>query len=111
HTVTNTILETGEAISGSGIHAGNYDAQVYSINATLTPWRRVNLSSTFSYSDARTVSGVNGLAGTTPYKGDIYSVLPSANFIVSESTDWNLSYVFGRADYSQSNNGASIPLG
>jgi hypothetical protein len=110
-TFTNTFLDTGVPIQGGGLLAGNYDANVYSLNATLTPWRRLNFSTTFSYNDARTVSGVNGIGGVVPYKGDIYNVLTTANFIVSKSTDWNVSYVYSRADYLQHNQADTLPLG
>jgi hypothetical protein len=98
-------------LPGGSIFAGNYDAHIYSLNAILTPWRRLNLSTTFSYSNTRTVSGVNGRVGVVPYEGDIYSVLSSANYIFNNSTDGNLTYVFSRADYRQDNQDQTLPLG
>ena len=44
---------------GGTILAGNYDSHIYSLNATLTPWRRLYLATTFSYTQSRIVSGVN----------------------------------------------------
>ncbi|MCI0539817.1 MAG: hypothetical protein L0Z50_31805, partial [Verrucomicrobiales bacterium] len=44
-------------------------------NAALTPWRRLYLATTFSYTQSRIVSGVNERGGLVPYDGDIYSVL------------------------------------
>jgi hypothetical protein len=105
------LLGLNTPVPGGSILAGNYDANIYSLNATLTPWRRLNLSTTFSYSQTRTVSGFNGLAGVVPYEGDIYSVLTTANFIINNSTDWNVSYVFSHADYTQNNQDQSLPLG
>ncbi|MCI0536594.1 MAG: hypothetical protein L0Z50_15345, partial [Verrucomicrobiales bacterium] len=60
---------------GGSILAGNYDAHIYSLNAALTPWRRLYLATTFSYTQSRIVSGVNERGGLVPYDGDIYSVL------------------------------------
>ena len=63
---------------GGQIEAANYEAHVYSVNAVLTPIRRLYLSSTFSYSDSRTTTAQNGANYLAPYQGDVYSVLSSA---------------------------------
>ncbi|MHB8520672.1 MAG: c-type cytochrome domain-containing protein [Limisphaerales bacterium] len=92
---------------GGSILAGNYNAQVYSMNAVLTPWRRLYLSSTLSYQDSRTATtGYN-----VPYRGDIYSVINSANFAINPATDLRATYSYSRADYGQSNAAAGLPLG
>jgi len=109
-----TILEPvlmDVTLPGGRTLAGNYDAHVYSFNATFIPWRRLHLSATFSYSDSRIVSGVDNGAGVVPYSGDIISVLSSANWVVNEKTDWQMSYAFSTADYSQKNETAGWPLG
>jgi hypothetical protein len=110
-TDSSTLLGLNTVLPGGEIFAGNYDANIYSFNATLSPWRRLNFSTTFSFNNARTVTGVNGQAGVVPYQGDIYSVLSTANFVVSKSTDFNLSYTFSRANYQQDNQDQSLPLG
>ncbi|HYT60970.1 MAG TPA: c-type cytochrome domain-containing protein [Haliangiales bacterium] len=100
---------------GGALLAGNYDAHVYSANVTLTPWRRLYLSTTFSYSQSRLVSGDNelpaGQPAVVPNKGDIYTVLASANFAVSRSTDFRAIYTYSRADYRQHNESGGLPLG
>jgi hypothetical protein len=102
---TRTLQPGGETL------AGNYDAHIYSANATLTPWRRLNLSTTVSFTDARTVTGVQGRAGVASYEGDIISVLESANFILNKTTDLQATYSFSRADYRQDSANAALPLG
>ena len=91
--------------------AGNYDASTYSLNTTVTPWRRLYLSGTFSYSDSRLTTGVVDGTSLVPYRGDIYSVVSSANFAVNEATDLHASYTFSRADYGQNNEAEGLPLG
>jgi hypothetical protein len=110
-TDSSVLLGLGTVLPGGSIFAGNYDANIYSLNTTLMPWRRLNLSTTFSYNDTRTVTGVNGLAGVVPYEGAIYSVLSTANFVLNKATDANVSYTFSRADYGQNNQDQSLPLG
>jgi len=95
---------------GGEILGGNQDAHVYSLNATLTPWRRLYLSTTFSYSTTRIVSGVNNDTLIAPFKGDVYSVLTSANFTLDDKTALRGSYSFSRADYAQDNEDG-LPLG
>src|SRR6185295_7012815 len=75
--------------AGGEILAGNQDARVYSVNTTLTPWRRLYLSTTFSYSDSRIMSEANYGATVAPYRGDVYSVLSSGNIVVSAKTDFH----------------------
>jgi hypothetical protein len=106
---TNVVL--GVFLPGGEILAGNENAHVYSISTSLTPWRRLNLSTTFSYSQSRLFTGVNDGATVVPYRGDIYSVLSTATFVVSRSTDFHASYSFSRADYRQSNEANGLPLG
>jgi hypothetical protein len=96
---------------GGGISAGKYDAHVYSLNATLTPWRRIYLSTTFSYRDTRTTTAHNDVPEVVPYRGDVYSVLASVNYIVNQATDLHVNYSFSRADYGQSNENNGLPLG
>ena len=103
--LTNTFLPGGEIL------AGNQDAHVYSANLTLTPWQRLYLSTTFSYSQSRIRSGVNNGATVVPYRGDVYSALASANFAWTKRTDLHASYSFSRADYRQHNEADGLPLG
>lgn len=111
HTVTEPVDSGAGPAGGGRILAGNYDAHVYSVNTTLTPSRRLYLSTTFSYSQSRIVSGVNDNTLILPYKGDIYSVLASATFVASQKTDLQASYFFSKADYAQPDTGANLPFG
>ena len=96
---------------GGGILAGNYDAHVYSANAVITPWRRLYLSTTFSYSASRTRTAQNGNLSIVPYRGDTYSALASGTFALNSTTDLSASYSFSRADYGQNNAANGLPLG
>ena len=95
---------------GGQFFAGNYDAHVYSLNAVLTPWRRLYLSGTFSYRDTRLATS-SDFDSVVPYRGDVYSVLGSATYALSPSTDVQATYSFSRADYQQNNQATGLPLG
>jgi hypothetical protein len=102
---------TTDLISGFSHLAGEYDANVYTFNATLTPWRRLYLFSTFMFQDSRTVTDDNASPSIVPFRGHIYSALTSANYVLNEQTDLSLTYNFSNGDYSQNNAAAGLPLG
>jgi hypothetical protein len=95
---------------GDRIQAGNYDSHVYSVNFSLTPWRRIYLSTTFSYQDSRSSVPID-VRSVVPYKGRVYSALASGNVALSEKNDLHLAYSFSHADYDQHNEEAGLPLG
>ncbi len=91
--------------------SGKYNADVYSANFVLTPWRRLRLSSTVSYRETRTstTTGLDTLVA--PYDGEGYSALSVATFVLDNRTDLTASYTYSRADYGQSNFADGLPLG
>src|SRR5204862_3097239 len=114
HTTTDPATDPFSPISaspGGRFFAGNQDAHVYSVNAVLTPWRRLYLSGTFSYRDTRLETSSDFSPTVVPYKGGVYSVLGSANYVLSQSMDLQTTYSFSRARYGQSNETAGLPLG
>jgi hypothetical protein len=81
------------------------------VNVMLSPFARWYFSGAFNYYDSRAVSAANGIGVVAPYRGDIYTVLSSATCTISTNTDLTASYSFSRADYSQDNFSAGLPLG
>jgi hypothetical protein len=101
----------GGITPGTGLLAGQYQAHIGSVNATMTPWRRLYLSATLTGQNARTVTSANGSPSVAPYAGDIFSVGASASYILTDKTDLTASYVFSTADFAQDNVAAGLPLG
>ena len=83
------------------VFSGEQLAHIYSANATLTPWRRLYFTTTVSLQDSATETFDNNSAAVAPYEGDTLSVLSSANFVVDERTEANLSYSLSRTDFEQ----------
>jgi hypothetical protein len=110
-TETDPAAAGGDSSPGGRILASEHGAHVYSLNATLTPWRRLYLFSTFSFQDSRTLTADNGSQSIAPYRGHIYSTLASARYALDDQTDVNLSYNFSSADYTQNNVAGGLPLG
>ncbi len=106
-----TTVQTIPTFSGGGMLSGNYDAHIYSFNTVLTPWRRLYLFSTFSLQDSRTVTAANGNPSVAPFRGQVYSVMSSASYLLNNLTDLSLGYDFSHADFSQPNQTAGLPLG
>jgi len=96
---------------GGDVFAGNFDAHVYSAGVTLTPWRRWYLSTSGTIYDSRISTFQNGVGSMVPYKGQIYSGLVSATYLVDEKTDLTGNYYFSRSDYGQNNFAAGLPVG
>ena len=101
---------TGTVLPGGRILAGEHQANVYSLNATFTPWRRLFLNTTFAFSDAETVTGLE-TSSVAPYEGQIYSLMASATFTLNAKTDLTAAYAFSKADYDQRGETDGLPLG
>jgi len=99
------------ATAPSTLLAGDYDAHVYGVMATLTPFSRLYLSGTFTYNDSRIATLQTADGSVVPYKGKGCSVMASANYAASESMQINAVYSFSMADYAQDNVLAGLPLG
>jgi hypothetical protein len=108
-TTTDPVASLGQP--GGTLDAATYDADVYSANFTIKPWQRLYLTATLSYSDTRTVAADNANPSVVPYEGDVYSVLTSARFVLTERTDVFAAYNFSKADYGQDNYAEGLPLG
>jgi len=96
---------------GGEVFAGNYDAHIFGFNATLTPWQRLRFFGSFTYQNTRTLTADNDNPSIAPFKGDIYSTLVSATWLLNERTDLIASYDFSTADFTQHNEVAGLPLG
>jgi hypothetical protein len=96
---------------GGELLDGRSDTHVYSFSTTFTPWQRLNLSTTFSYQDSKTSTADNASPAVVPYRGNIYSVLANATYVLTRDTDLLASYSFSRSDFSQDNFAAGLPLG
>jgi mono/diheme cytochrome c family protein len=110
-TVTDATPSLLGPVPGGKVQAGKYDAHIYGLNVTLTPWRRLYLFSTFTYQDSRTVTEDHGNPSIVPFRGDVYSVLTSAHYALGPLTDLSLSYDFSYANYGQHNDPDGLPLG
>jgi hypothetical protein len=96
---------------GGSLLAGTYNSHTASLNLTLTPWRRLFLSTTFSYQNARTVTMANGNAAVVPYAGNLYSLVLSGNYALNDRTSLTAAYAFSRGDFAQENLAGGLPLG
>lgn len=109
---TASYISFGNVISRGGeLLAGEELAHIFSINATLAPTARLFLSTTFSYQNSKTTTAAAGSPTVAPYRGDIYTVLANGTFVVNQTTDLFMGYVFSEANYGQDNFTAGQPLG
>ena len=111
-----TEITPGDISPGGQIHAGNYDAQIFSLNFTLTPWRRLHLFTTLSYQDVTTTTvqyptATGGEGPVVPYQGDTWTVLLHGRYVLTKKTDLIASYTFSASDFQQNNFADGLPLG
>jgi hypothetical protein len=110
--ITNSAANVPSALTPGGSHlAGTYNSQLTSLNATITPTRRLFLSTTFTYQHARTLTSFDGEPAVAPYVGDIYTALLNANYALNDKTDLVAGYSFSTADFAQDNFAGGLPLG
>jgi hypothetical protein len=100
----------GGAYPGGPLDDGRSRAQIYGINAMLTPFRRFYFSGAFTYSRSYTDTATYGNAAVVPYQGDTYTVLASAAYALNPKTGLQATYSFSDADYGQSVS-PGMPLG
>ncbi len=112
-TATDALIFPGPTVlsPGGSIFAGNYDAHVWSVGQTLTPWRRWLFNATLSYADTRLSTAQNGADYVVPYRGGVWSVLGNATWAVNETTDLHANYSWSLANYGQNNAAAGLPAG
>jgi len=112
-TETDSVTESidNDITPGGKVDAAGYQAHILSANATVSPLPLLYLSETFSYRNTRMASFDAGNASIVPYRGDVFSVLTSANYALTQSADLLASYSFSWADYEQNNGAEGLPLG
>jgi hypothetical protein len=96
---------------GDFIPDGHYDLQTYGLSATATPFRSLYFLGAFTYSHSRLATSDNGDPSVVPYKGNIFTVNATANWLFSPRASLQLSYYFSGADYAQNNAAAGVPTG
>jgi hypothetical protein len=111
-TANKSIVFSGSTLVLAGSElSGNYDANTYSVNATLTPLSRLYLTSSFSFQDTRTVAFANNASSVQPYRGNVYTVFGAAGYALEAKTDVTIDYTFSRSENSQENSASALPLG
>ena len=107
----NGVIVPGYLSPGGRQFDGDYDAQIYGANLTLTPYQRLYFSGTFTYSDTRTATGLKDFPAVAVYRGDTYTLVASAHYTVNERTALQAAYAFSRTQFGQDNYADGLPLG
>jgi opacity protein-like surface antigen len=90
---------------------GDYDANIYSVSATVTPMSRWYLTGYFSLQDTRTTSFANQDPSVQAYRGNVYTVMATTGYALDNKTDLTLEYSYSRSDNFTDNSSAGLPLG
>ena len=96
---------------GGELTSGNFDANIYSVSATVTPIARLYVTGLFSLDDTRTSSFANGNPAVVDYVGNVYTIMGTAGYALDKKTDVNVEYTYSRSDNFTDNSAAGLPLG
>jgi len=96
---------------GGPLIAGKGHSDVVSLNSTWVPVARLYLAGTFSYQASTLVTAAGGSTAVAPYRGDVYTALANATYVLTRTTDLSAGFSFSDADYSQDNYAGGLPLG
>jgi hypothetical protein len=96
---------------GGLIFSGDYRADVFGGSISLSPWHRLTLSGTLTYTKSRTSTAQNVTPAVVNYAGDTYTSISTASFNVNAKTDLIASYTYSSADYGQANYFSGLPVG
>ncbi|HVM60975.1 MAG TPA: hypothetical protein VMV72_08915 [Verrucomicrobiae bacterium] len=113
--VSTDIRTTTESIPvllpGGELQSGDYDANIYSVSATVTPMSRWYLTGYFSLQDTRTASVADGNPAVVAYRGNVYTVMATSGYALDKKTDLTLSYSYSCSDNFNNNSASGLPLG
>jgi len=108
----NTTTESVPLLApGGSLKSGNFEANIYSVSATVTPLARLYVTGLFSLEDTRTATFANGNPAVIDYVGNVYTVMGSAGYALDNKTDVNVTYTYSRTDNASDNTAAGLPLG
>lgn len=96
---------------GGSLESGNYEANIYSVSATVTPISRWYLTGYFSVQDTHTEAFANHDPSVITYRGDVYTVMGTTGYAIDNKTDFTLEYSYSRSDNFTDNSSAGLPLG
>jgi hypothetical protein len=113
--VSTDIRTSSEAVPllapGGTLQSGDYDANIYSVSATVTPLSRWYVTGYFSLQDTHTAAFANHDPSVITYRGDVYTVMGTTGYALDNKTDLTLEYSYSRSDNFTNNSSAGLPLG
>jgi hypothetical protein len=103
---------SGVVFSPAGnLVTGRTESQRYTFGAVVTPHPRVYFTGSLTY-EPETTRSWNSYAPTVgAYRGDTYSADASSTFVVSQTTDLTVGWVFSEANFGGGNRTAAPPVG
>jgi hypothetical protein len=113
--VSTDIRTSTEAIPvitpGGTLQSGDYDLNIYSVSATVTPLSRWYLTGYFSLQDTRTSTPADQNPAVQTYRGNVYTAMATTGYALDNKTDLTLDYSYSRSDNFANNDAAGLPLG
>ncbi|MEI6083763.1 MAG: hypothetical protein WCS70_05630 [Verrucomicrobiota bacterium] len=96
---------------GGQVTSGRYNANIYSVSATLTPISRLYLTGLLSLQDTCTTSYNNNSPAVAAYRGNVYTVISTLGYALDKKTDATLEYSYSSASDITGKDANGLPLG
>lgn len=96
---------------GGGLQTAVSRGHTFTATLTLTPHPRFYASSTLALTDSKTAAFAADAPSVAPWKGTTWTLMNSATYLLSRTTDLNASYAVSRSDFRQSQGAEGLPLG
>lgn len=113
--VSTDIRTSTEAIPvvtpGGTLQSGDYDLNIYSVSATVTPLSRWYLTGYFSLQDTRTSTPADQNPAVQTYRGNVYTAMATTGYALDNKTDLTLEYSYSCSDNFSNNDATGLPLG
>jgi hypothetical protein len=95
---------------GGSLQSGDYNANLVSVGATVTPISRLFVTGTFTLMDSATDTYSNDSASVARYNGDTYVLSLMTGYAFDAKTDGTVEYTFARSRNETDQPSLGLPL-
>ncbi len=98
-------------IPAGSLNSGQFDSQIYTLSATVTPITRLYVMGLVSYQDTQTHAADNDAASVATYRGNVWTAIGALGYALDNKTDFNVEYSYSESSNGENNAAAGLPLG
>ncbi|WCJ59519.1 hypothetical protein NXS98_17665 [Fontisphaera persica] len=96
---------------GGGLQTAVTRGHTFTATLTLTPHPRFYVSSTLAWTESKTAAFAAESPSVAPWRGTTWTLMNSATYLVSRTTDVHAGYSVTHSDFRQPQGAEGLPLG